>query len=271
MTYDERIMSFKGLDRVSLLTLGGRQIIPLVYGEYQAERFDRIKGQCDLVFRDGKWFLYATIDLPEDPPIEIKEFLGVDLGIVNIATDSTGDFFSGAQVEQNRKRQMTARKQYQRKGTKNAKRRLKLMGGRQRRFQTWTNHNISKQIVGKAKALGFGISMEDLSFIRCRIEDHSSRKFRRRFGNWSFAQLRQFVEYKARLAGVPVVAVDPRNSSRTCSRCGHCEKGNRKNQSEFRCKHCGFSTDADLNAALNLSAWAVRKPASKATDVLAST
>jgi putative transposase len=252
MTYDERILSWKGIDKVSILTLAGRALIPFVCGEYQRGRLDRLKGQADLVYRDNTFYLYATIDTPEDAALEVKDFVGVDLGIVNLATDSTGETFSGAAVDRNRKRRATARKQYQRRGTKAAKRRLKRMAGRQRRFQTWTNHNISKRIVSKAKALGFGIVMEDLSFIRDRIEQTVGRKFRRRFGNWAFAQLRQFVNYKAQLAGVPVVTVDPRNTSRTCSRCGHCEKANRKSQASFVCLHCGFSSNADLNAAENL-------------------
>lgn len=118
VTYDQRNMGFKGLDRVSLATLTGREVIGLVYGEYQAERFDRIKGQCDLVYRDDKFFLYCTIDLPEAPPGEIHAFLGVDLGIVQIASDSEGTSHSGDKVQRNRRRRATARKQHQRKGTK---------------------------------------------------------------------------------------------------------------------------------------------------------
>ena len=89
VTYDERILGFKGLDKVSLWTLAGRMVLPLVYGEYQGERFDRIKGQCDLIYRGGKFFLFATVDLPEKPPVEIKGFLGVDLGIVNSPPTAT--------------------------------------------------------------------------------------------------------------------------------------------------------------------------------------
>jgi predicted transposase len=81
VTYDQRNLSFKGLDRVSLATLTGREVIGLVYGEYQAERFDRIKGQCDLVHRGGRFYLLATVDLPEPPPVEVKDFVGVDLGV----------------------------------------------------------------------------------------------------------------------------------------------------------------------------------------------
>src|SRR5438552_18319124 len=78
VTYDERIMGFKGLDKVSLWAIGGRLILPLVYGEYQAERFDRLKGQADLVYRGGKCYLYATVDVPAAAPMEVQDFLGVD-------------------------------------------------------------------------------------------------------------------------------------------------------------------------------------------------
>jgi putative transposase len=263
VTYDQRNLSFKGLDRVSLATLTGREIISLVYGEYQRERFDRIKGQCDLVYRDGKFFLLATVELTEAPPLQVKAFLGVDLGIVQIATTSEGESFSGAATDRTRRRCATARKQYQRKGTKNAKRRLKKLSGRQARFQRHVNHVIAKKIVGRAKALGSGIALENLKGIRVRVETTVGKSFRRRFGNWSFSQLRHFVEYKARLAGVPVVFIDPRNTSRTCSQCGHCEKANRKSQSEFVCKHCGFSSNADWNAATNIGRLGESKLASK--------
>ncbi len=272
MTYDERILSFKDCHRVSILAVGaGRLMIPYVFGEYQAANLKRIRGQCDLVHRDGQFFLYCTIEFQEPPPVEVADFLGVDLGIVNLATDSTGEAFSGEAIDRNRKRRATARKQHQRKGTKGARRKLKRMSGRQARFQRHTNHVISKRIVGKAKALGLGIGLEDLTFIRDRIEDTVSRKFRRRFGNWSFHQLRLFIEYKAKREGVPVVAVDPRNSSRTCSACGHCEKANRKNQAEFLCLHCGFSLNADRNAARNLASLGRScKSASKAATTTPS-
>jgi putative transposase len=65
--------------------------------------------------------------------------------------------------------------------------------------------------------------------------------------------LRQYITYKAAQAGVPVYLVDPRNTSWTCSACGHVEKANRKSQSEFLCQRCGFAANADENAALNIS------------------
>ena len=66
-----------------------------------------------------------------------------------------------------------------------------------------------------------------------------------------------FLSYKAQRAGVPVVQVDPRYTSQTCAECGHRERSNRKNQSEFRCKACGHESHADVNAARNIRALAV--------------
>lgn len=254
MTYDERMMSFKGMDRVSLLTLHGRQLIPLVFGEYQKERFDRIKGQCDLVFRKRKFFLYCTVDLPETPPGGVKKFLGVDLGIVNLATTSAGHTFSGGQIERCRKRHAQARQQFQRRNTRGARRRLRKLSGRQRRFQTITNHTISKALIHRAKTLGATLVLEDLTHIRQRTEKTVRRRQRSRVSNWAFRQLRDFVAYKARLAGIPICFVDPRNSSRECSQCGYTDKANRKTQADFACLQCGYTAPADYNAARNIAA-----------------
>jgi IS605 OrfB family transposase len=262
--YDQRVLSFKGPTTVSLWAIEGRLLVPFVCGAYQNERRGYIKGQADLVYRDAKWFLLCTIERPEGVPIEPTDVIGVDLGIVNLATDSTGETFSGATVQRNRRRRMTARKQHQRTGSQRAKRKLKRMAGRQRRFQAHVNHETSKKLVAKAKALGVGIAMEDLSGIRGRVEPTVNKRYRRQLGNWGFAQLLAFVEYKAALVGVPVFKVDPRDSSRTCCRCGHCEKGNRPDQATFHCQHCGHSTNADLNAAENLrirGLGRLRKPA----------
>lgn len=260
ITYDERILSFKGLDRVSLWTLSGRMILPLIYGEYQSKRFDRIKGQCDLVYRCGKFYLYAIIDLPEDAPVDIKDFLGIDLGIVNLATDSDGKSYTGDSVERVRRRYQRNRNGLQKRGTKGAKKRLKRLAGREARFRRHENHVISKAIVATAKGTDRGIGLEDLTHIRDRITVKAKQRAKHR--GWAFSQLRSFIEYKGRLAGVPVVIVDPRDTSRTCSACGHCDSGNRRKQAEFVCLACGHSMDADHNAALNLRvrAWGVYRP-----------
>jgi putative transposase len=168
IVYDERVMSFKGLTHVSLLTLAGRVLVPFIIGQYQAARMDAIKGQADLIYRNGLFYLAATLDIPEAPPESNANVLGVDLGIVNLATDSTGESFSGEAVEANRQRLLALRGRLQKRGTKSAKRHLKKLSAKQARFQKNTNHVISKRIVQKAHALGQAIALEELRHIRSR-------------------------------------------------------------------------------------------------------
>jgi IS605 OrfB family transposase len=267
VTYDQRVLGFKGLDKVSIWTMTGREVIGLVYGEYQRERFDRIKGQCDLVHRDGKWFLYATVDLPERPPGKVKDFVGVDLGIANVATDSDGGEHSGKPVEKVRRKHNLQRKRLGRKNSKGAKKKLKRVAGKEARFRKHENHCISKAIVGTAKDTSRGIAVEDLHGIRERLPVWG-RDARNKLSGWSFAQLVAFLSYKAALAGVPVVKVDARNTSRTCAECGHCEKDNRKSQKEFLCVSCGHAANADVNAARNIRARAVTSNAALELDSL---
>jgi putative transposase len=264
--FDARIFAFQEWNWTFGLTLlGGRTKIATVLGGRQRGMLKGRKPTAAVLVkrRDGGYFLHVQISEDVPDPSDPEDFLGVDLGIVNIAADSEGETFSGQAINRTRRRRATARKQHQRKGTKRAKRKLKSLSGRQRRFQAKTNHEISKKIVAKAKALGVGIAMEDLSGIRGRVETTVSKAFRGRFGNRSFFQLRTFIVYKAQAAGVPVVFVDPRYTSQTCAECGHREKPNRKSQSEFSCKKCGHKAHADLNAARNIRAWANRKHAPK--------
>lgn len=246
--------SFKGIDRVSLLVSPkGREIMPFVMGKYQEGKFGWAKKQADLVLKDDKWYLYVSVDVPEAQAQEAKKFLGIDLGITNILTDSGGERYTGAEVERHRKKHFRARASFQRRGTRSAKRRLRKLSGKQSRYQRQVNHCISKAVVRKAKTLRKGIALEDLKRIRERTEKTAGRKFRRRLSNWSFSQLRIFIAYKARLVGVPVVLVDPRYTSQTCSKCGHCEKANRKGE-VFRCLGCKRKTaHADHNAACNIA------------------
>jgi predicted transposase len=145
--YDERIMSFKGVEAVSLLALDGRQVVPMRFGAYQAARIDRRRGQADLVYRDGVFYLYVTIDTPEPPVGEAADYLGIDFGIVNLATDSDGTVYSGDAVESKRRTYAHRRRNLQRKGTHAARRKLRRIAGHQARYQADCNHVISKAVV----------------------------------------------------------------------------------------------------------------------------
>lgn len=259
MPFDQRTMSFKGIGRVSLLTLAGRVVIPMIVGSYQAERLAMPKGQSDLVLRkDGKWFLLVTVDVPDGTPIPATDFLGVDLGIVNIATDSDGTTHCGAAVEAVRRKHNLQRKRLQKRGTKGARKKLRRVAAKESAFRRHQNHCVSKSIVESARRTGRGIACEELTGIRERVTARGGEA-RNRLSGWSFAQLDAFVAYKAQLAGVPVVKVDPRDTSRTCHACGHREKANRKSQAEFVCKACGHKDSADRNAARNIRALGLSK------------
>jgi IS605 OrfB family transposase len=257
-------IGFKGPDRVSISTLDGRVVVPFIMGKYQAERFGFAKGQCDLVRRkDGMWFLLVTVDVPEETKLPTTDFLGVDLGLANIATDSDGGQHSGADIETNRARHAARRKVLDQaaagckrrgKRPKNIRQAKCRQEQKEKRFRKDVNHRISKRLVAKAKDTGCGIALEDLQGIRDRTQFRKPQ--RAKMTGWAFFQLRSFVEYKAALAGVSVVLVDPRNTSRTCAECDHCEKANRKSQSEFECRLCGHRSHADLNAARNIASRA---------------
>ena len=260
IAYDARIMRFvEDAQAVSLWTVAGRQIIPFVCGEHQRALLDHRRGECDLLLRGGKWFLAVGCEVAEAQPIPVTEWLGVDLGVVNLATDSDGVVYSGAAVERSRRIHSHRRRNLQRKRTRPARRKLNRLKGRQQRFQKNENHRISKSIVAAAQRTARGIALEDLGGIRERV---TARKPQRaRLANWSFYQLRAFVTYKARRVGVPVRLVDPRNTSRECPACGHIEKANRLTQSSFQCVSCGFAGHADTIAAANVAARAaVNRP-----------
>ncbi len=167
MSYDIRTMSFKGIDRVSLLTLEGRVLVPFLLGSYQAERLPQRKGQCDLVLRkDGKWFLIVTIDVPEGTPIPVTDFIGVDMGIARVATASdNAEGHCGQPVERIRRKHNDQTKRLQRKGTRGAKKKLVRVSGKEAKFRKHQNHCISKTIVESAKRTGRGIAIENLEGI----------------------------------------------------------------------------------------------------------
>jgi putative transposase len=249
VAYDQRILSWQGPDRVSILTLTGRIMIPVTWqGRWLGMDGTARRGAANLIYRDGSFYLAVVIDVPEPPPgPEPDGWLGVDLGIANLATDSDGTTHSGKAVRAVRYRNRQLRRRLQSKGTKSAKRLLRKRRRKESRFARDANHVISKAIVREAEGTGRGIKLEDLSGIRSRV---TVRKAQRADAHsWAFGQLRRFIDYKAALAGVPVVLVDPRNTSRECLECGHIDKANRRSRDRFARKRCGLAGPADHIAA----------------------
>jgi len=247
VVYDPHIMTINK-EGVGLTTLKGRMTIPFVNGNILQGK--KLEGEADLICVRGRFYLCVITNKSEEPLSEPSGFLGVDLGIVNIASTSDGMMYSGKVCDRVRERYMNTKAALQSAGTKSAKRHLKLISGRERRFKTNVNHIISKRIVQVAKDTKRAIVLEDLRHIRSRVTvNHDQRE---RFFKWAFNQLRQFLEYKAKIAGVIIELVDGSYTSRQCSVCGYTDMKNRKSQSEFRCLACGHAENADVNAAKNI-------------------
>jgi putative transposase len=256
IAYDLRLLSWNlGKETVNLWTVDGRQRMAFVCGDHHRQLLAFQQGETDLVYRDKGWFLFTTVDVPHEEEAKVLDWIGVDLGLVSIAHTSDGTRFAGAQVNNRRARNVRLRRKLQKKGTKAAKRLMRRRRRKERRFAADINHQISKRIVDVAKRTGRGISIEDLKGIRARVRANKTQ--RRRLHSWAFDQLQGFVVYKACRSGVPVRFVDPRNTSRTCAKCGHVDKRNRKNQAEFCCTACGHQSNADANASENIRRAAV--------------
>ncbi len=259
--YDARTYRLMSLDRVSLNTMQGRVTCRLILAQRQHSMLTDPTwkiGGADLIWRHGIYYLNVTQSKEAPELTETNDTLGVDLGIVQLATDSTGESFSGTQVHEVRTRSHRHRQILQSIGTRSAKRRLKKMSGREKRFQRDTNHRIAKTRVHKAARTRKALALEDLTGIRERVTVRRENRSERH--SWAFYQLRGYITYKAAWASVPVKFVDPRNTSRTCSQCGHGEKANRQSQASFKCRQCGFCLNADINAAINISRAPVKVP-----------
>jgi IS605 OrfB family transposase len=250
--FDERLLTWHLEDGVVYIrTLAGRQAMAFACSARERELLSGPHGQADLCLVDGVWYLNVACEVGAPEPAPVEQFLGVDLGIVNIATDSDGEAHSGAQVNGLRHRHRRLRRRLQAKTTRASRRLLSRRRRKERRFARDVNHRIAKQLVAKAERTGRGIALEALQGIRDRVRVRKPQ--RATLSSWAFAQLGAFVAYKAALAGVLCVWVDPRNTSRECPACGCIDARNRAERARFACIACGFAGPADAIAAGNIA------------------
>ncbi|MFD0152162.1 RNA-guided endonuclease InsQ/TnpB family protein [Streptomyces sp. NPDC055721] len=260
--FDDRCLSWQTDARtVSIWTVSGR-----MKGVRYAGSADQLKtlhehrrGESDLIRRGGKWYVIATCDVPDVEVYEPADWIGVDRGIVNLATTSDAANYQGRRLTRYRRWQARKRAELQAVGTRSAKRLLARRSGREHRHTTHMNHRISKEIVSVAQRTGRGIAVEELGGIRERVR--LRRGQRGALSSWPFHQLGQHLTYKARRAGVPFLEVDPAHTSQRCPRCGHTERANRRTRDRFSCRRCGLAGPADVVAGVNVrnrarSAWA---------------
>lgn len=220
----------------------------------------------------GDYYINFVVEIDTPPTGKTPKVIGVDLGRRDIATTSTGKNWSGKQIQATRDKYSRVRSRVQSKRSRNSRRLLRRLSGKEQRFQKWLNHSISKDLVASAKQMNATLAFEDLTNIRESLNQKPrSKTERRRTNNWggilrgkdssakmpSFYQLRLFVGYKSAIAGVPIVFVPPAYTSQMCSRCHHVHPAKGKSYrsgKSFKCGHCGFEHDSDVNAAKNIAA-----------------
>jgi IS605 OrfB family transposase len=255
--YDARIFAFREKDwTVSLTTLSGREHIKINAGNYQRGKLAGRKPTSAQLckHRDGQYYIHIQLKDEVPDPEPTRKVIGVDFGRRDIAATSNGDSWSGKQLTETRDKYSKVRASLQKKAstrTRSSRRRcrqvLVRLSGRERRFQAWVNHNISKTIIQQAKSEKVLVAIEDLTGIRERTNQKPRNKTeRRRSNSWAFYQLRMFLEYKGLRDGVEVVTVPPAYTSQTCNRCLHIGL---RSEKKFKCGNCGLSCDADLNGA----------------------
>jgi IS605 OrfB family transposase len=257
IAYDNRIMTYKPNNVVSLWCIGGRIKIPFVC--HNRNYLPYIKGEADLVFKKGKFYLFQTVDVPEEDVKDIEEFIGCDFGLTTIISTSDGINHSAEWLNTYREHRQKVRSSIQAKADtskrstkRNCRKLSQRLSGRERTTSNIINHTISKSIVKSAKEQGKGIAIEDLTNIRFTSK-RKNKKFRTKLGKWSFSDLRAKLEYKALLNGVKLVVVNPAYSSQTCYSCKYIGKRTNK---VFKCTNtnCNVdSIDADYNASKVIS------------------
>ncbi len=247
--FDKRTYSIKQ-DTVSLFTTNKRIHVSFICGDYQKKLL--VSGsprEATLVLRKKVWYFNLVLEFPDQPLIESKDAMGVDVGENNLAATSSGKIFGGEKLRHERDQYLAERKRLQSNGSRASKRKMRQISGREERHVKHINHETSKAIVQEALQTGVGeIRMEDLTNIRDNIK--AGKRVRVRLHRWAFRQLQTFVEYKASAVGLRVIYVNPAYTSQTCSECGN--KGIRKKHS-FSCV-CGTKRHSDVNAAVNI-AW----------------
>lgn len=248
--YDARLFTFWEKDlRVSLNTLKGRKQAFLQIGEYQKQALLGKKPTCALLVQRGEdWYLNIVIE-EEAPPLREGTTVGIDLGIRNTAYVSTGFCLSGAKRQEFKKQRAKVRASLQSKATKGSYKKLRELAGYERRRIRHENHELSKQLVEDAQRHNVGlIRMEQLTHIRKKTLVWNPHRNRQMSG-WSFAELQNFVAYKAKRVGIAVEFVNPAYTSQVCCTCR--QKGLRV-KDVFRCTACG-ERHADFNAACLIS------------------
>jgi len=270
LTYNyQRDYSFKTAQRVSILTLEGRIVLPYTGYEKHVALIGRgaslgaAKLWYDKPHKQFYLLVSLEIEVADPTPESHQQIVGVDVGQRYLAVTTTMQgktaFYSGKQGRAKADHYGRLRKRLQRKGTRSATRRLVAISGRERRLKLQTNHTIARRIIDQHPQAIIGL--ENLTDIRehtkRRHGKKTSRKQRRanrHASSWAFAELHAAIAYKAALFGSMAVKVDAHYTSQACPMCGYASRANRPSHGLlFVCQNCHYTLHADLVGARNIA------------------
>ncbi|ADB58876.1 RNA-guided endonuclease InsQ/TnpB family protein [Archaeoglobus profundus] len=261
--FDSFMISFKNVDFKFendgfVIPLNGKRVYVPVYvpKKYYKWLVNGKFGRLYFKEEDGEIYAYLTVKVEDKPAYEPKLWFGVDLGVQNlvVVADNKGREvlrFDGETVNHYKELLEKERARRQRRQMKYLNNRKFRLGSKHRNFSKYINHIIAKEIVRKAKEYQACIVLEKLRGVK-RRSAKMPKWVRKLLHRWSYHDLIQKIKYKAKLEGVPVIEVSPRNTSKTCSECGYVYK-RFKNQRLFHCPNCGLIIDRDLNASTNIA------------------
>ena len=252
--YDLRLMTFLPNGKISLYTPEGRVLVDYSVPPCFRERLaaGRPKMGKLVMLPGGKLWIHLSVEETFQEPKVPSGFLGVDQGMVFLASDSLGNRYEGATLKKKTERYKERRdslwNSIQQKKTRSKERAWNRLSRKESGYRSDVNHRISKDIVDKAKSLNLCIVLENLQDFFDKAKVRSKDRYHRR--SWAFAQLLGYIQYKALRAGIEVRLVNPAYTSQECSVCGNIDSKSRRSQSDYVCVKCGHSSNADLNAAL---------------------
>jgi len=253
MQLDPTLYRFYG-DRIRI-SVRPRQFlyIDLKFGEYQKKFIDAWR---DGKLRTGEITINETkVIIPFKKEVDLtepKDWIAIDVNETNITAVSSNPHTLRIDHELRtihttyfQIRRGIQKLSKEKPGT--AQRLLEKYSRREKGKAQDLCHKISRRIVNFAKQNGLGIIMEDLRGIRKRVK--YGRKLNRRLHAWNFRRLQLYIDYKARLEGLPVVYLSPAGTSSTCPICGGklAPNGSRM----VRCQ-CGYENDRDITACINM-------------------
>ena len=197
-----------------------------------------------------KEYAFISVTVPDTTVKQVSSYIGVDRNttghIAVVSVPQTGKVYKlGKKAQHIHRKYREMRRDFQRKGKYGL---VKKVKHRESNIVKDLNHKVSKKIVEIAEQTNSGIKLEQLNGIRNNRKH--SRGFNYSLHSWSFYQLQIFIEYKARMLGIPIVYVEPRNTSKECSRCGSIGT---RTEKKFVCQSCGYVEHADANAGFNIA------------------